>query len=220
MTTTDAAFGSAALVAPKDAAILHWIAEMPDDFDTRVRSRLVVTESGCWEWPSGRSGVVYGEIRLPYKLGYRTPCGTGVKVTIHRAMWLAECGVIPYGMVLDHDNPEVGCRNRRCANPAHLTLATPRGNTLTGTSPAARNAVKTTCSQGHDITRDDQVTKSGLRRGKRLCATCAHERAVARDADIRAARHLLGMSWADYYRTYGQSGVTARRILADAEEAQ
>lgn len=77
----------------------------------------------------------------------------------HRVAYEGAHGPIPTGLVIDHL-----CRVRWCCNPEHLEAVTDKVNILRGESPPARNARKTHCERGHELT-----AKAG---GGRHCATC------------------------------------------------
>jgi len=67
----------------------------------------------------------------------------------HRVGWYLTHGEIPKGMFVNHK-----CGNRHCVNAQHLELLTPRENALQDSkSPAAINARKTHCPQGHPYDR-------------------------------------------------------------------
>ena len=58
----------------------------------------------CWLWTGTTTG------------GYGMTGGMGA----HRFAWQLMRGPIRDGYVIDHDNPEYGCGNTLCVNPAHL----------------------------------------------------------------------------------------------------
>ena len=75
----------------------------------RIRKRLRVMPSGCWEFQGSRTvSGSYGQIRI----------GDSAQ-RVHRVMWEEVCGPIPAGLCVLHT-----CDNPPCANPAHLFLGT------------------------------------------------------------------------------------------------
>jgi len=112
----------------------------------------------CWLWTANRTTPQgYGSFAL----------GHSKFVLAHRYAYAELVGPIPAGLTLDHL-----CRNPPCVNPAHLEPVTMRENTLRGTSPAARNAVKTHCLRGHPF---DTVNTLINVRGERQCRACARD---------------------------------------------
>jgi hypothetical protein len=72
-------------------------------------------------------------------------------------------GPIPEGKQLDHL-----CRNRACINPEHLEPVTAKENILRGESFSAKNARKTHCIHGHELSGDNlRILKHG-----RVCLEC------------------------------------------------
>lgn len=214
---TDAPHSEAESMQRKDGLIERWIRECPSDFLERVVRRLEPLPNGCWEW-TGSPTSAYGTLRLPKTIGAIDPSGNASKVQVHRAVWIAIKGHIPYGSVLDHDGPN-GCKNRKCSNPAHLAVATPRENCHSGSSPAALNALKEFCVAGHPITDPALLTPSGIARGKRNCRQCVRIARTKHEEVIRRARQITGLSWSQYDRAYGRGLAAARQIIDTAQEA-
>lgn len=111
----------------------------------------------CWEWLGSRSPVTrrtggYGKISVGGKMAY-----------VHRVVYELTHGRIPDGLTIDHL-----CRNRACANPAHLEAVASRTNILRGDGACARHARKTHCSRGHEYTPENTY----LWRGQRQCRIC------------------------------------------------
>lgn len=120
----------------------------------RVLDRVLVHPDGCWLW----TGATYDGY------GYTTVPGASSR-RIHRALYEVLVAPVPQHLVLDHL-----CRNRACCNPDHLEPVTDRENILRGEGPTARNARKTHCSQGHELTPENTRTRPG--RSNRECKTC------------------------------------------------
>lgn len=118
----------------------------------------------CWPWT-----------------GHIAPSGYGVhsQARAHRVAFECISGPIPAEITIDHlcHQPEEceggdDCPHRRCCNPAHLGLASAVSNAMRGNSPAAKNARKTHCPQGHPY---DEVN-TYIRQGHRYCRECGRER--------------------------------------------
>lgn len=119
---------------------------------------IVDHKTKCWNWISNKSNVGYGLFR--YKKQF---------VSTHRFAYEVNKGKIQKGMTLDHL-----CRNRSCCNPEHLEKVTSKENTLRGFGITGKNARKTHCIKGHDLTMEN-LTKYGLKIGKRVCKKCANK---------------------------------------------
>jgi hypothetical protein len=118
----------------------------------------------------------------------------------HRAAYEQARGPIPAGYFLDHvcHNADptcpggsrgdgTTCLHRRCINPAHLEVVTPRENSVRGRTLGAINVAKTHCPQGHPY---DEANTYRFRSapGERFCVTCTRARARERGRRVRAAR--------------------------------
>jgi len=121
-------------------------------FRERLFSPLVIDpETGCLNWTGGKTSAGYGKIRRDGKF-----------IGTHRAMYEIFAGPIPEGLHLDHL-----CRNRACANVAHLEPVTPQENTARGL-----NALRSHCVQGHPY---DEENTGHRARGDRYCRACNRE---------------------------------------------
>jgi len=81
--------------------------------EQRFRARLLVVESGCWEWQGSLLKKGYGRFGFSSK----------EVVLAHRFAWELEHGAIPDGQCVLHR-----CDNPPCCNPAHLFLGTRADN--------------------------------------------------------------------------------------------
>jgi 5-methylcytosine-specific restriction endonuclease McrA len=125
----------------------------------------------CWLWTGLKTKGGYG-IYWP-KGGNTGESKDGVqRTTAHRIAYELLIGPIPEGLTLDH--VEDRCSSRLCCNPAHLEPVTRGENNLRGNSPAAKNARKTHCDQGHEFTPENTYITPGS--GKRRCRVCTYER--------------------------------------------
>ena len=136
---------------------------LPPHFWAKVR----VLDNGCWEWTAVCGGG-YGHFSIK-----RKPIGA------HRWAYEQLVGQVPKSLQIDHlcHNSEtclggVTCPHRRCVNPNHLDIVTPRENTLRGNTLPALNAQKSHCPRNHLY--DERNTR--LYRGKRHCRACARMR--------------------------------------------
>jgi hypothetical protein len=135
---------------------------------------------GCWPWTAGRFAAT----------GYGAFAVNRMNRLAHRVAYELVVDGIPPGLQLDHVCHDadvcqtVPCDHRRCVNPAHLRPVTARENNLRGRSPAARNAVKSHCPQGHPYAGDNLTVSVG----RRVCRACSRARcAQYRDALAKVA---------------------------------
>ena len=109
-------------------------------------------DDACWPWRGATTSNGYGQVVI-----------AGRKHPVHRVAYEQLVGTIPEGLEIDHL-----CRNRTCANPAHMEAVTHRENTLRGETITARAAARTHCPQGHSYAEHGRVTKYGDRK----CRIC------------------------------------------------
>lgn len=132
--------------APEADLVAGFLARVRDG-DTAYDGTL------CMEWQAGRRGR-YAEFAD----------GTPGGVSAHRWAYEHFVGPIADGLVLDHL-----CRNTSCVNPRHLEPVTQQENVLRGSAPAAINAAKSHCVNGHEFTAENTYLRPN---GWRICRIC------------------------------------------------
>ncbi len=137
--------------------------------------------TGCWNWTGRQNGLGYGRTYLNHR-----------QESIHRVMYAWLVGPIPRGnardiMQLDH----IACSNRGCANPAHLTLTTPRLNALRNDGPCARYAKQTHCKRGHELAGWNLMTVNRIHRGCRTCHNAAQKEMKRKRRRARGAKERI-----------------------------
>lgn len=138
-------------------------------FWSRVRFRK---GNECWEWTGSRGGVGYGNIR----------CRDGMPRSAHRISYEVFHGPIPPGMFVCHH-----CDNRRCVNPSHLFLGTPKDN------------VADMLSKGRGRFPGPKRQARGVRHGR-------HKLSPAQVEEIRKRYAAGGVTQEALGREYGVSG--------------
>lgn len=130
---------------------------------------------GCWNWTGAVYGGGYGNLNAGPDGGY---------VRAHRFSYELHHGPIPHGQLVMH-----ACDNRRCVNPAHLSLGTHRDNTRDAMAKGRLRVgefqrAKTHCVRGHAFTPENTITAHRPGRSpERGCRECRRMRK-------RAARAL------------------------------
>lgn len=110
----------------------------------------------CWLW-----------ITIPSKGGYGRFKAQGIIGYAHVIACRMFVGPIPEELSCDHL-----CKRQICANPAHIEFVPLRVNILRGSGPAAINAERTHCINGHEFTPESmQRCKAG-----RSCRICSRAR--------------------------------------------
>lgn len=114
---------------------------------------IVDPVKGCFVWQRSKSKWGYGHVRY-----------NGKWMPAHRVSYEMAKGPIPDGLTIDHL-----CRNPACVKPEHLEAVTIKENTMRGTSPSAKNAVKTHCKNNHEFNEENTYFHKGQRRTCRAC---------------------------------------------------
>lgn len=114
----------------------------------------------CWNWTGGQRGSGYGSFWNGDK-----------SVRAHRWAYEQFVGPIPHELTLDHL-----CRNKLCVNPKHLEPVTLQENIMRGNGMSARNARKTHCKYGHELTGSRVRILNVNGRTERRCLICIDRR--------------------------------------------
>lgn len=143
------------------------------DLPERIASKIAEPDAdGCWLWTAATDGRGYG------KVWWR-----GRMVRTHRLVYELLVRKIPEALQIDHL-----CKVKGCANPAHLEPVTSCENTYRGAGPAVKNAEKTHCPRGHELSPDNLVSYAWIHRGERTCLICRRATNANSRQRLRAAR--------------------------------
>jgi len=107
----------------------------PEAAKLYIRDRVVIAESGCWEWQMSTEPEGYGTANIE-----------GRHLPAHRASILAEGALIPHLFPVDHL-----CRNRACVNPEHLEVVSVSENVQRGLNVTERRGKPKGCKK-HGMT--------------------------------------------------------------------
>lgn len=107
-------------------------------------------DDGCIDWRGTMNNHGYGRVG---------------RHNAHRFVYESVHGKLPSSLHVDHL-----CRNRQCVNLNHMEPVTRVENIMRGESPAAKNARKTHCSNGHPFSGDNLMVVMGRYRACRQCA--------------------------------------------------
>jgi hypothetical protein len=138
----------------------------------RIVDRLLVSAEDCWEW-QGALANGYGRVRW-----------NDQSALVHRVVYVAVHGQ-PTLPDLDHL-----CRNRKCANPAHLEPVTHAENIRRGewsAGSARLQTAKTHCPNNHPLSGANLYVPPLTSRKQRICRTCRLEAKRRYNAKRRAS---------------------------------
>jgi hypothetical protein len=124
----------------------------------------------CHIWSKAKTRDGYGRVAF-----------NGKMVRVHRYVWELKHGVIPAGMMLDHQ-----CRNRACCNVDHLRCVDAKTNATENVVGHASQieAARTHCPYGHAYTPANTYMDGRSRR----CRECNRLRCAARKAKLKTEK--------------------------------
>jgi hypothetical protein len=136
------------------------------DYFERLKSRCIVTETGCWE-KQGFRRIAKGMERHGTARGYGMMCYRNKNWASHRLAWFLVNGPIPPGMKVLHK-----CDNPPCCNPDHLELGDDKKNMRdAGKRKRWPRQYRDTCINGHPRTPENMVIH-GVKDPKLHCKVC------------------------------------------------
>lgn len=135
------------------------------DYIARLKSKVRIAESGCWEW-TGFHKPLRGMPHL--KVGYGAMSYRGTSWPAHRLSYHLLVGPIPEGLIVLHQ-----CDNPPCVNPEHLRLGTHQDNSLDASRKGrSRNMQATHCKHGHEFTPENTAWQVRNLSAVRTCRAC------------------------------------------------
>lgn len=135
------------------------------DYIARFKSKVRVSESGCWEW-TGFQKPLRGMPNLT--VGYGSMSYRGKAWPAHRLSHHLLVGPIPDGLIILHK-----CDNPPCVNPDHLRLGTHQDNSLDASRKGrSRDMNRTHCVNGHEFTPENIAWVTKNKSAVRTCRTC------------------------------------------------
>lgn len=149
------------------------------DVLARIKAKVQITESGCWEFIGSRVGLGYGRIGWNGRLWLA-----------HRVTYTLLVGPIPDGLEIDHL-----CKNKPCCNPDHLEAVTRSENVKRGSQSdwrAAYELAKHHCPAGHPY---DALNTYFTPQGHRQCRICKAAANLRYDSRNRAKRADYARAW-------------------------
>lgn len=141
-----------------------------EKFEKRFFSKILITESGCWEWQGSKTKFGYGKCKyFGEQLAHR------VSFILHQGPLLGS------EMCVLHR-----CDNPPCVNPSHLFVGTTDTNNKDRAAKKRnnhRNELKTHCKRGHEFDEINTVVRGINKRSCRICVNMmslkAHHRRKA-----------------------------------------
>jgi hypothetical protein len=166
--------------------------------------------NGCHEWKGARykNKDKHGNV-LPWEKRYGVFGGNGLA---HRYALALKLGrPIRRGLLALHH-----CDNPSCVLPDHLYEGTASDN-MQDKWDRDRHPILTHCRKcGEKFTAENTLVG---KRGYRRCRNCNRVTTRERNALVKQARELLGLTRDEYYALYGWSKATALAIIADPTQA-
>lgn len=133
------------IVRPPIELSLNWQSRFWDRVDR---------SADCWLW-LGSTIKGYGQVRVG-----DLPDGRRVTWYAHRIAWFLDGRPLHRRMTLDHL-----CRTPACVNPDHMEEVT------RGENSRRAHADRPQCSRGHELTRENTITRKS---GRRACRECVN----------------------------------------------
>ncbi len=131
--------------------------------DSWLHSKIVVSDSGCWEWQGTIDANGYGVVRGSFRA--------------HQLTFTRYVGPVPEGLEIDHL-----CRNRACCNPQHLEAVTHQENLRRAAKARPR---RTHCVRGHEWS---ETNTRVCEDGRRCCRSCEREKAAEQRRRAKATK--------------------------------